>query len=103
VDKAIADYDQAIALDPNMTIAYGNRAAAWLRKADAGRAVADAEAAIRVKPDFVPGHQIRADALKSQGRRDDAVAEYRRVLELGPDAETKAAAEAALRDLGATP
>ena len=56
-----------------------------------------------MNPRYVLAHQVRADIHKAQGRRDSAVADYRRVLELGPDAETKAAAEAALRELGASP
>lgn len=45
-DKAIADYDEAIRLDPDYALAYMNRAAAYRTKGDTERAEAD-EARVR--------------------------------------------------------
>ena len=47
-DNAIADYDQAIRLDPSDAMAYANRGAAWKEKGDLGKATADYDQAIRV-------------------------------------------------------
>ena len=40
-DRAIADYNDAIRLDPNYALAYNNRAVAWQAKGDTARANAD--------------------------------------------------------------
>jgi Flp pilus assembly protein TadD len=42
------------------------------------------EDAIRMQPNFVQAHFARGVALLQLGRRDEAVAEYKRVLELRP-------------------
>jgi tetratricopeptide (TPR) repeat protein len=44
-DKAIADYYQAIRLNPNIAIFYYNRGAAWQAKGDKTKANADFEKA----------------------------------------------------------
>jgi tetratricopeptide (TPR) repeat protein len=41
IDRAIADYDQAIGLKPDYVQAYENRASAFVSKGDYARAVAD--------------------------------------------------------------
>ena len=47
-DKAIADYDEAIQLDPKFTWAYVNRGYAWTIKKEFDKAIADYTAAIRI-------------------------------------------------------
>jgi len=41
--------------------------------------------------------------FKTLGRKDDAIADYRKALGMDPDRETRSATEAALRELGASP
>ena len=62
-DRAIADYDAALKLDPKFQRAYNNRGAAWRRKGDRGRALQDyAEAR--------PPRSVRQDrGLQSPGDR----------------------------------
>ena len=55
-DRAIADYDQAIRLDPNYAHAFNNRGVAYESKKDYDRAIADYDQAIRIDPNY-------ADAL----------------------------------------
>jgi tetratricopeptide (TPR) repeat protein len=40
-DRAVADYDQALKLDPNYALAYNNRGNAYFRKKNYDRAIAD--------------------------------------------------------------
>ena len=40
-DRAIADYDAALSLDPKFQRAYNNRGAAWRGKGDRTRALQD--------------------------------------------------------------
>ena len=58
-DRAIADYDQALRLDPKHEDAYVNRGAAWSDKGDLDRAIADYTEAIRLD---------RANAYSLYGR-----------------------------------
>ena len=49
-DKAIADYNEAIRLDPKFAIAYHNRGGAWGSKGDYDKAIADYNEVIRLDP-----------------------------------------------------
>jgi len=49
-DHAIADYDAAIAINPQYAAGFYNRAKAWRGKGDAARADADAAEAVRLEP-----------------------------------------------------
>jgi tetratricopeptide (TPR) repeat protein len=53
-DRAIADYDKTIALDPKYAIAYDNRGIAYKAKGDNDRAIADHNEAIRLDPKLGP-------------------------------------------------
>jgi tetratricopeptide (TPR) repeat protein len=48
--RAIAEYNEAIRLNPNYAQALGSRGLAYANKGDVGRAMADYNAAIRVDP-----------------------------------------------------
>jgi tetratricopeptide (TPR) repeat protein len=50
VDRAIADYDAAIKLNPKFASAYNNRGAAFRKQDQLERAIADYELAIRLDP-----------------------------------------------------
>ena len=49
-DGAIADYGEALRLDPKYPAAFYNRAQAWRAKGDAARADADAAQAVQLDP-----------------------------------------------------
>jgi tetratricopeptide (TPR) repeat protein len=49
-DRAIADYDAALSLDPKFQRAYNNRGAAWRGKGDRARALQDYAEAVRLNP-----------------------------------------------------
>ena len=51
-DRAIADYTEAIALDPNDAIAYSNRGAAYKKRGEVDRAIADYTKAIALDPNY---------------------------------------------------
>lgn len=50
LDRALADFDQTIRLDPRFPDAYFNRAAAWAAKENVDRAIADLGEALKVDP-----------------------------------------------------
>jgi tetratricopeptide (TPR) repeat protein len=61
VDRAIADYDTAITLDPNRAVAFFNRATALMEKGEIDRALFDFDHAIELDP-------MDADARVGRGR-----------------------------------
>jgi tetratricopeptide (TPR) repeat protein len=99
-DDAIADYDKAIALDPNVAIAYTNRGLAYGQKREVDRAIADYTKAIAIDPNFVLAYALRGGAYKHKGDKKQAIVDYRKALEINPsDQLTKNN----LKRLGVTP
>ena len=56
----MADYDQAIVLDPKYTAAHANRGCLWHGKGDYGPALADYNHALRLDPKLCPAYNNRA-------------------------------------------
>ena len=52
LDRAIADYDAALRIEPAFADVLNSRAMAWRAKGDRRKALADLDAALRLKPDF---------------------------------------------------
>jgi len=73
---AIADYDEAIRLDPKNARAFANRGTAHSEKGDAGAAIADFDAAIKLDRRLASAYFNRANALAAKGEADRAVADY---------------------------
>ena len=51
IDRAIADYDMVLRLDPTLADIFNTRGELWWKKGDRPRALADFAAAIKLKPD----------------------------------------------------
>jgi TPR repeat/Glycosyltransferase family 9 (heptosyltransferase) len=64
---AIALYDEALALDPNLAAAYSNRGAAFAAMNRCDDALASLDRAIGLKPDYAEAHFCRAVALLMRG------------------------------------
>jgi tetratricopeptide (TPR) repeat protein len=84
-DRAIAELDRAIALEPRYAEAYANRASAYYMKGRPDRALADYDQAIVLRPAYALAYSNRGVAQKALGRLDQAVRDYTRALELNPD------------------
>lgn len=84
-DRAIADFDQAIKLSPNLVGAYYNRGKTYHRKGNYHRAIADYTQAVSLNPKFVEAYSNRGNAYEKSGQRDKAVADFRKALELRPE------------------
>jgi tetratricopeptide (TPR) repeat protein len=79
VDRAIADFSEAIKLDPSLPEAFAARANAWHKKREYGRAVADYDQAIRLGqdgPHFAYYHERRGVALLDAGEFKRAIADF---------------------------
>ena len=84
-DGAIADYTQAIRLDPNNANAYGNRGIAYGEKGDYDRAIADYNQAIRLDPNDPAAYYNRGIAYRRNGDYDRAIADYTQAIRLDPN------------------
>ena len=67
-DQAIADYTQAIRLNPNYALAYYNRGNVYYRKGDYDRAIADYEAVLRINPNDADARRNLERARQQRGR-----------------------------------
>lgn len=90
VDKAIADYSEALRLKPDFPQALNNRGFIYFGKGDLDKAIADYDEAIRLKPDYSRPYHNRADAYRKKGDVDKAIADYTEVLRLEPKKDPKA-------------
>src|SRR4029077_7632168 len=63
-DRAIADFTEAIRLDPSYAIAYSNRGSDYSRKGKNDRAIADCTEAIRLDPKFAEAYVCRGLAYE---------------------------------------
>jgi tetratricopeptide (TPR) repeat protein len=82
--RAIADYDEAIKLDPTFARAFNNRC--WAR-AVVGRvaeAVADCDESLRLAPNIANTLENRGFAYLKMGQYDRAIADYDAGLRLNP-------------------
>lgn len=73
---AIADYDEAIKLDPKSAVAFNNRGTAYSAKGESDAAIADFSEAIKHNARFAPAYFNRANAYAEKGEADRAIADY---------------------------
>ena len=99
-DRAIADFNEAIRINPNFAIAYNNRGSAVQSKGDYDRAIADYSEAIRINPNYAVAYSNRGNLFEARGRRDEAIADFRRALAIDPNHQPS---KDALKRLGAAP
>jgi tetratricopeptide (TPR) repeat protein len=86
LDRALADYSQAVRLDPNYANAFNNRGIAWQANGDLDRAIADHSEAIRLDPKDESGaYRFRSIALRLKGEVDRAIADASEAIRLYPD------------------
>jgi tetratricopeptide (TPR) repeat protein len=99
-DRAIADYDEGLRLQPNNAAALRNRGFLNTRRQRYDRAIADFDEAIRLDPNVAAAFSSRAYALRFVGQYDRAVADYRKALTLQLDEMSRNQIGKALQQLG---
>jgi len=85
-DEAVADFDRAIALDPNQAEAYLNKGAAFIRRANPAEAVQLFTVALErntTRP--AVAHYGRAVAQEALGNVAAAYRDFRRASEIAPE------------------
>ena len=83
--SAIASWDQAIALNPNLITAWHNRGSALGYLGQYQEAIASFERAIELKPNDYQAWHNRGCAYQELGQLEEALASYNQALEIKPD------------------
>ena len=84
LDGALADYNQAIALDPHNTEALNRRALAERDKGNWDAALADFNAVLAYAPDNADAYSNRGYVKQTKGDLDGALADYTEALSRKP-------------------
>src|SRR5258708_5872736 len=83
-DNAIADYTEALRLNPQNTDAFNNRGLVYVDKGDLDNAIADYSEAIRLEPTFDIAYSNRGIAYRENSDFDNAMADFAEALRLNP-------------------
>jgi tetratricopeptide (TPR) repeat protein len=83
-DIAIADFNEAIRLDPNSDAAYNSRGVAWKAKQEYDKAIADYGQAIRLDPKYATAYLNRGNAWDESKSFDKALSDYEEAIRLDP-------------------
>jgi uncharacterized caspase-like protein len=84
-DRAIADFSEAIRLNPSMAGAIFSRGNAYQQKKDFDRAIADYNEAIRLDPNLAIAFNNRGIAYKEKKDFDRAIADHNEAIRLNPN------------------
>src|SRR5580700_6796925 len=84
LDRAIADYTEAIRLDPNYDVAYQNRGRSYFAKRDYDHAIADYDQALRINPRYRFAYVNRGLAYFAKHDAARAVADYSEAVKIDP-------------------
>src|SRR5215470_9783792 len=84
LDRAIADYDEAIRLDPTYAVAYNGRGVAFRDRKDYDRAIADFSEAARLDPNFALAYSNRGLAYGFRRDFDRAIADFNEAIRVSP-------------------
>jgi tetratricopeptide (TPR) repeat protein len=84
-DKAIADFSQAIRLDPDNKNAWRERGRGYADKGDYDKAIADCNQAIRLDPEGALAYNSRGLAYYHKKDYDRAMADYNQAIRLDPE------------------
>lgn len=83
--RSIEHLSQAIELDPEFTLAFKSRGAAYLRSDKADAAIADFNTVIEMDPANARAYHLRGLAYEKTGDREKAMSDFNKALELKSD------------------
>ena len=80
LDRALADQDQSVRLDPKSPLPFLSRGDTYRYRGELNRALADYDQALRVTPDYIPAFVGRGLTFEKAGDIARARAEYDKAL-----------------------
>jgi tetratricopeptide (TPR) repeat protein len=83
-DRAIADCNQVLTLDPKNAHAFNSRGNSYVYKHEYDRAIEDFDEAIRLDSRYVQAFNNRGNAYKYKGQYDRAIQDYDEAIKLDP-------------------
>ena len=87
-EGAIADYTQALVINPQSTSAYTNRGNTKRLIGDYAGSIADHDRAIAIDPQFADAYNNRGNTKDNRGDHKDAVADYDQAIAINPQYAT---------------
>ncbi|MBV8856381.1 MAG: protein kinase [Acidobacteria bacterium] len=87
-DEAIAEFTEAIGIDPAQPMPYYYRAVALHKKGDYEQAVKDYSEVLRLTPEYASAYQNRAAIFVQRGEYDRAIEDYSALLRFAADTNT---------------
>jgi tetratricopeptide (TPR) repeat protein len=98
LDRAIADFNEAINLNPAFADAYFHRGTAYQAKGEYDRAIADFDQTIGLDPKDPEAYNCRGETYRDVGDYDRAIADFDRALEIDPNMRAAADNKAKVLD-----
>ena len=83
-EEAIADYDKALQIDPQLAAAHYNRGNAQGALNRHEEAIADYDKALQIDPRHAAAYYNRGNAKGVLGRHEEAIADYDKALQIDP-------------------
>ena len=84
LDEALADYNKAVELSPNVTDPYLNRGIAWEALGMWQKAIADYDLVLELDPNDAEAYNNRGNAKSGLGDWQGAIADFQKAFELDP-------------------
>ena len=84
LDKALADFDEAVKLDPKSALTHVDRGAIYQAKGDLDRAIADYDEAIEIDPNYANAFLSRANAYRDKHDLERTKQDLEAALRLDP-------------------
>ena len=83
--QAIAEYNKAIEINPNLADAYNRRCITYTKQEDLTQALADCNKAIEINPNYAKAYSNRASIYEKQGNTTQAIADCDKAIEINPN------------------
>lgn len=81
-DKAIEDFNKAIEINPDYSIAYNDRGNAFMAKGNTEQAISDYNKALEINPNFANPYYNLGLFYGDKGDYDKAISNYNKALEI---------------------
>ncbi len=85
IDEAIAQYQQAVEIKPDVAAAHDNLGLALADRSRFDEAIIQYREALKIQPRDAEAHYNLGNVLATQGRYDEALTRYREALKIQPD------------------